>query len=233
MKDSPLVTTSTHSSAIATWLAADPEATDELLAGNSVFPTLCCAIMYPWYILARVAAQAKMVRTGNVVVEEIDILPAICPGNRAFPVGLFLHAHIACLQIEPELAFGIGAFAFSALIVGGVIVESTSPGLAFVGALMQIFYVVGVLVTIFSVRRHLRRQHNVPGSAVVDCIASVYPCSVWGITMLDYQLSKAPAPAHGNGEGARTTGTPGEWSSHLFACWPNGCHILNCACELP
>lgn len=49
------------SAAAAKWLASESDAVDELATGNSVLPTVLCALCHPWYSLARAAGHAGIV----------------------------------------------------------------------------------------------------------------------------------------------------------------------------
>lgn len=183
------------------WLAvSDPDALDELASGNSAWPMMCCACMYPEYILARAATSTGL--------------------------------------LSREAAYGGALFVFALLVTGTAMETSASPAIVTAGIFFQLMYIGGICGATFAMRRHMRALFSLPGSSVVDCLASIYPCSVWGLTVLNRQASPPPPP--GGGESApvdanavNVAGSAGKWSTPLWGCLPHDLHTFQCAAVTP
>ena len=132
--------------------------------------------------------------------------------------------------LSREAAYGAAIVIFALPLAGTLMEISTNPATAAAGGFFQIVYLAVIIGATFAMRRHMRTLFNLP--TVIDCLASIHPCSVWGLTVLDRQASPPPPPAPVDSDAVNVAGT-GEWSTPLFGCVPHDCHTYNCATVTP
>jgi Cys-rich protein (TIGR01571 family) len=182
-----------------------------------------------------------------LAVSDPDALDELASGNSAWPMlccactypeYILARAAMSTGLLSREAAFGGALFVFALLVTGTAMETSTSPAAVAAGIFFQLMYLAAIFGATFAMRRHMRALFSLPGSSVVDCLASIYPCSVWGLTVLDRQASPPPLPGGGasapvDANAVNVAGSAGKWSTPLWGCLPHDLHTFQCAAVTP
>lgn len=183
------------------------------------------------------AASSDVPGRSWLVSSDTNAFDELESGNSVWPTifcGIqypwFVLGRIAELMglVDRDMALLIGLLYFIALVIAGAALEGV--GLIGAGIFIHAAYVLGIFAVTLFLRRKLRAQYNIRGSTVIDSLSSIYPFSLWGLSLVERDLRARTVTSGTPAHRPQETGT---WSQDLWQCYPDGCAVFQCAANCP